>query len=178
MNFAIERGQNRTCSGFAEREQSQALEERLKVKGKLYNHNKVHRHERPYFRTRRRSRLAEDGLKASAQGQGYTPRTGARSSVSPSVAGRDVREAILTALRLFSSSLHGIIRKRLLRMLRASVLHRFSPERKAITQQLEAAYFKRKVKSPGSWKLPPRKAPAGHSCGHFPAACKKIPPNS
>ena len=39
------------------------------------------------------------------------PRIGARSSVSPSAAGGDVCEESLTALRLFSSSLHGIIRR-------------------------------------------------------------------
>ena len=36
------------------------------------------------------------------------PRIGARSSVRPSVAGEDSRKERLTALRLFSSSLHGI----------------------------------------------------------------------
>ncbi len=49
------------------------------------------------------------------------PRTGARSSVSPSAAGGDVREERL--------------------------LHRFSPERKAITQQLQAAFYQVESKS-------------------------------
>ncbi len=49
------------------------------------------------------------------------PRIGARSSVRPSEAGEDYRKERLTTLRLFYSSLRGIVRKRPLHSLRASV---------------------------------------------------------
>ncbi len=72
----------------------------------------------PRCRSRR-----EGGTKSVSAGAGLftNPRTGARSSVSSSEAGKDNRKERLTMLRLFYSSLRGIVRKRSLHSLRASI---------------------------------------------------------
>ena len=135
MNFAIEREQ-RLLAGYAEQERSQAPAGGLKVKGELCEYINPHPTSEPIRGGRTKSVSGGAGLFTN-------PRIGARSSVRPSVVGGDVCEESLTALRLFSSSLHGIIRwAASAHAASAGFAPLFAGTKSGNSQQLQAAFSK------------------------------------